>query len=217
MAGLLALGSSFAASSRASDLSIEKRSDVMLRCRRSQWRGPRWRKSFIVMNAFSNFPFHALTPRPWSARPCTDSVFKTRVTRGGRHVASPCEKVTELGCQAPPSRTRLTGSIGACTPSLVSLERAVVWRPMELACVSGQAALSARDTLRRLASEQAYEEGLAQIETGIAGEIRTMSNLGWVPTTTMSALYSAVAPIVQRNEDELIDEVVHFSTLQLSR
>ena len=88
---------------------------------------------------------------------------------------------------------------------------------MELACVSGQAALSARDTLRRLASEQAYEEGLAQIETGIAGEIRTMSNLGWVPTTTMSALYSAVAPIVQRNEDELIDEVVHFSTLQLSR
>lgn len=85
---------------------------------------------------------------------------------------------------------------------------------MESACVSGQAALSARDTLRRLAGEHAYERALAQIDDDIAGEIRSMSSLGWVPTTTMSALYSAVAPILDRNEDELIDEVVHVSTLQ---
>ena len=85
---------------------------------------------------------------------------------------------------------------------------------MQPACVSGQAALSARDTLRRLAGEHAYEEGLAQMESELATEIRNMSSLGWVPTTTMSALYSAIAPILQRNEDELTDEVVHVSTLQ---
>ncbi len=85
---------------------------------------------------------------------------------------------------------------------------------MSLACVSGQAALSARDTLRRIAGDDAYEKGLQMLPPEVAMEVRTMTNMGWVPTSTMRALYAAVAPILYRDEDELTDEVVHVSTLQ---
>lgn len=85
---------------------------------------------------------------------------------------------------------------------------------MTFASVSAQAALSARDTLRRIVGEGVYELGLRELAPDVAMEIRMMTNVGWIPTSTMRALYAAIAPLAHRDEDDLTDEVVHVSTLQ---
>ena len=76
------------------------------------------------------------------------------------------------------------------------------------ACASGIAALDAQRTLDAMVGPAAVARAKAQLTPELRAELDNATPYDWVRLTTLSQLFDAVAGVVGRDPEELVDDMV---------